>query len=119
MSHDDLARIRNDLDTIQTAIGLPPGWEPREVRINLLFAAAGAAALIWTLVPHGLSPVIGFSFFAVPVIEWLRAGQTTEAHLARREFRGALRTLLLALPLVGLFAWCRQMGLTPLTYLGL
>ena len=40
MTKDDLARVRDDLETIKSAIGLPPRWDPREVRINLLFAAS-------------------------------------------------------------------------------
>jgi hypothetical protein len=92
---------------------------PREVRINLLLAAAGLAAMTWALAPHELSPLLGLCFFAVPVIEWLRAGKTSESHMAGREFRSALRTVWLALPLVALFAWCRQLGLTPLEFLGL
>ena len=75
MTQDDLARVRDDLETIKSAIGLPPRWDPREVRINLLLAAAGLAAMVWALVPHELSPLLGLCFFAVPVIEWLRTAE--------------------------------------------
>ena len=116
---DDLARVRNDLETINSVIGLPPRWDPREVRINLLFAAAGIAAMAWALVPHTLSPVLGLVSFAFPAIEWLRTAKTNDDRLDRREFRSALRTVSLALPLAALFFWCRQVGLTPLDFLGL
>jgi hypothetical protein len=119
MKNDDLARVRNDLEAIQSAIGISPQWDLREVRINLLFAAAGLAAVLWALVPHQLSPLLGLCFLAVPVIEWLRTASFSESHVARREFRSALGTVWLALPLVALFAWCRQVGVTPLAFLGL
>lgn len=119
MTQDDLARVRNDLETIKSAIGLPPRWDPREVRINLLFAAAGLAAAIWALVPHTHSTLLGLLYFIVPVIAWLRAGKTSDGPPAGREFRSALRTVWLALPLIALFYWCRQIGLTPLGFLGL
>ena len=119
MTKDDLARIRNDLETINSAIGISPQWDPREVRINLLLAAAGLAAMLWGLVQHELSPLLGLCFLAVPVIEWLRTGKTTESHMTGREFRTALRTVWLGMPLVALFAWCRQIGVSPLEFLGL
>ncbi len=118
MTQDDLARVRNDLETIKSVIGLSR-WDPREVRINLLFAATGLAATVWALVPHTLSPLLGLFFFAVPVIEWLRIGKTSDGQPAGREFRRALRTAWLALPLIGLFSWCHRIGLTPLEFLGL
>jgi hypothetical protein len=111
--------VRNDLETIHSAIGLPPHWDPREVRINLLFAAAGLAAMVWALLPHELSPLLGLCFLAAPVTEWLRNGKMGDRHLASRDFRSALRTVWLVLPLVALFTWCRRIGLTPLEYLGL
>ena len=119
MTQDELSRVRDDLETIKSAIGLPPRWDPREVRINLLLAAAGLAATVWALIPHGLSPLLGLCFFAVPVVEWIRFGRTPESYTAGREFRSALRTVWLALPLIALFAWCRQVGVTPLQFLGL
>lgn len=119
MTKDDLARVRDDLETINSAIGLPSRWDPREVRINLLLAAAGLAAMLWALLPHELSPLLGLCFLSVPVIEWLRTATTGESHMSGREFRCALRTFWLVLPLVALFAWCRQIGLTPLEFLGL
>ena len=119
MTQDELSRVRDDLETMKSAIGLPPRWDPREVRINLLLAAAGLAATVWALIPHGLSPLLGLCFFAVPVVEWIRFGRTPESYTAGREFRSALRTVWLALPLIALFAWCRQVGVTPLQFLGL
>jgi hypothetical protein len=119
MKNDDLARVRTDLENIQAAIGLPPRWDPREVRVNLLFAAAGVVAAVWALIPLPLSPVAGLLFFAIPVIDWLRAAKNNNDHLASRECRSALRTAWLALPLIALFLWCRQLGLTPLEFLGL
>ena len=116
---DDLARVRNDLNTIEAAIGLPPRWDPREVRINLLFTGAGLIAAAWVLVPHGAWPLLGLCFFALPLIEWLRTGKSGESRVTCREFRSALRTAWLALPLVALFAWCQWVGLTPLEFLGL
>lgn len=119
MAQDDLNRVRNDLATIQSAIGLPTRWDPREVRINLLFAAAGLAAMAWALVPHSFSPLCGLFLFVVPVIDWLRMGNSGDGQFAGREFRHALLTAWLALPLIALFFLCRQIGLTPLQFLGL
>lgn len=119
MSHSDLSRVRSDLDAIQSAIGLEPRWDPREIRINLLFAAAGLAGMAWALAPHNLSPLVGLWFLAIPVFAWLRGMKIPEAHMTKREIRGALRTIWLALPLAALFAWCRQVGLSPLVFLGL
>lgn len=119
MTQDDLARVRNDLETIHSAMGLPPRWDPREVHINLLFAAAGIAAMVWALIPHPLPPILGLTFFALPVIEWLRAAKRSDDRVTRREFRSSLRTVWLVLPLVALFSWCRQIGLTPIEFLGL
>lgn len=119
MSYNDLRQVRSDLDTIQSAIGLEPRWDPREIRINLLFAAAGLAAAAWALAPHNLSPLFGLWFLSIPVFAWLRGMKSSEAHMTKREIRGALRTTWLALPLVALFAWCRQLGLAPLVFLGL
>jgi len=119
MSKDDLTRVRNDLETMESAIGLPPRWDANEIRINLLFAAAGLAAVAWALLPHGLSPLVGLCFLLVPVIAWARTGTTGESPVAGREFRSALRTVWLAIPLVALFGWSRQVGLTATEFLSL
>jgi hypothetical protein len=75
--------------------------------------------MVWALVPHTLAPDLGLAFFALPVVEWLRTAKTNDDRVSRREFRSALRTVWLALPLLALFSWCRQVGLTPLEFLGL
>jgi hypothetical protein len=120
MSCKDLKRVRDDLDTIGSAIGLPPRWDPREVRINLLFAVAGVAALAWALAPHPLSPLFGLTLLAIPVIEWARFATASANPVATaRDFRQSVRAIWLALPLLALFVWSRHVGLPPLHYLGL
>jgi len=118
MTNDDLARVRGDLECIESAIGLPR-WDPQEIRINLLLAAAGLAAAIWAAIPHGLSPLLGLFSFALPVVEWLRVAKNNQSRSYVRDFRSAGRTAWLALPLVALFAWCRIFNLNPLQFLGL
>jgi hypothetical protein len=58
---------------------------------------------------------------AVPVIEWLRVAAASPAQdrFAAKDLRNALATLWLALPLLGLFLWCRHVGLGPHVFLGL
>jgi hypothetical protein len=118
MTQDDIARVRGDLESIESAIGLPR-WDPHEIRMNLLLAASGLTAAAWALIPHGLSPLLGLCSFAVPVIGWLRIAPTSEDKFAVRDVRSARRTVWLALPLIGLFAWCRIIGLGPAEFLGL
>jgi hypothetical protein len=118
MNRDELTRIRSDIDSIESAMGLSRR-DPQEFRLNVLLAAAGLAALIWSLIPHGLSPLLGLISFAVPVTAWLRLSTTRAEPFRAREFQSAARTLWLALPLLGLFAWCRQSGLAPIQFLGL
>ena len=119
--YDRLARVRNDLETMESAIGLSRSWNPSEVRLNLLFAAAGLAAILWLIVPHGLMPVLGLCFFAIPIAEWAQfvATHSTEDRFIRRDFKSALRTFWLLVPLLSLFLWCQHFGLAPLEFLGL
>lgn len=121
MNENDLTRIRQDLDTIEAAIDLPPASDPREVHINLLFVAAGLAATAWATLPHGWDPSFGLLFFAVPVVRWLSFLRPLpqQPTSAQRELHSARRTLWLFVPLLALFFWCRQIGLTPLHYLSL
>jgi hypothetical protein len=116
MQNDDLARIRNDLDVVQSALGLPQPAPPIERKIYLLFAAAGLLALVWALVPHRFPAALGFCAFIPPVALWLRFAR---AEASDKECRGALRTLWLMVPILALFVWCRLMDLSPLVFLGL
>src|SRR5690349_1339328 len=106
MANDDLARVRSDLNTIETALGLPADYRPREMRVYLLLAAAGLVAMIWAIAPHGLPPVLGFGAFIVPMIAWLRLAKT-ESTVG--ECRGALATFWLVIPLAALFGLCRYL----------
>ena len=116
MANDELARVRSDLDTIETALGLPADYRPREMHVYLMLAAAGVVAMIWAIAPHGLPPVLGFGAFIVPVIGWLRLAKTEST---AGECQSALATFWLAVPLAGLFALCRYLGLEPVVFLGL
>jgi hypothetical protein len=121
MSQHDLERVRNDLDTIQAAIGLQPPQSSKEIRINLSFAGAGLAAIAWSLVATGPIQLAAFAFFLVPFADWLRTAASCNSHefYLRRDLRDAFRTVFLALPLVALFIWCRSVGLAPVHFLSL
>jgi hypothetical protein len=106
------------LECIESAIGLPR-WDPQEIRINLLLAAAGLAAAAWAFVPHGLSPLFGLLGFGMPLIAWARLAKYDGNQSYVRDFRSAGRTLWLVLPLMALFAWCHRVGLAPVYFLGL
>jgi hypothetical protein len=116
MKNDDLARVRSDLDAVESALGLPTHPQPVERKIYLLFAAAGLVALVWALLPHGLPAALGFCAFIVPVALWLRVAQTEASD---KECRGSICTLWLVFPILALFVWCRAMNLSPLVFLGL
>jgi len=120
MNDNEMKRVREDLDTINSVMGLPPQWDHHEVQVNLLFGLAGLAALAWTLAPHHLSPLLGLTLLVIPVIQWMRLVTVSAKPIAAaRDFRQSIRTVWLALPLLGLFAWSRHVGLAPLQYLGL
>ena len=72
----DLERLRADWGAIRQAAGLGPPFGREDVRANLVVAAGGAVALVWALLPTGLSSQWG----AVPLIlvvagyvTWMRA----------------------------------------------
>jgi hypothetical protein len=121
MRDDDLERVKGDLETIEGAIGLSRAWGPGELRVTLLFVAAGLAAAAWALLARGASPLWGLTALVVPVAAWLRLAlaPVERSAFARRDLRGALRTLWLAPPLAALFFWCRHAGLRPVDFLGL
>ena len=121
MTEKNFDRVKSDLETIESAMGLRHSFDPREVRLNLLFAGAGLVAALVALIPHGLSPLLGFVFFLIPITEWLRLARRSpqEAPSTTRDIRSAIRTFWLAVPLCALFFWCRHLGLLPLQFLGL
>lgn len=121
MSENNFDRVKSDLETIESALGLHHSFDPQDVRMNVLFAGSGLAAIAFALIPHGLSPLLGFGFFLIPVAEWFRLARRSpqEAPSTTRDVRAAIRTFWLAVPLCALFFWCRHLGLLPLQFLGL
>jgi hypothetical protein len=104
---------------MEAALQLPSRPDPHEFRINLLFAAAGLVSVAWALLSHGYYPLIGLCTLAVPLTAWARAGTAAHSHLSHPDFRSAMRTIWLAVPLAGLFAWSRYVELPPAQFLGL
>ena len=121
MTENNFDRVKSDLETIESALGLHHSLDPQDVRMNILFAGSGLAATVFALSPHGLSPLLGFVFFLIPIAEWLRLARRSpqEAPSTTRDIRSAIRTFWLAVPLCALFFWCRHLGLLPLQFLGL
>jgi hypothetical protein len=120
MCEHDLERVRNDLETIQEAIGLAPSEPIKEIRVNAAFAVAGMAAVAWALLATGPFQLAAFAFFLVPFTDWLlTASNTSRKYYVNRDFRGACRTLFLGLPLAALFFWCRSVALSPAHFLSL
>ena len=121
MNETNFDRVKSDLENIESAMGLRHPFDPQEVRVNLLFAGSGLAAALIALIPHGLSPLLGFVLFLVPIVEWLRLANRSPqvAPSTTRDVRAAIRTMWFAVPLFALFLWCRHQGLLPLQFLGL
>src|SRR5262245_15363802 len=124
MTHDDLDRVRDDLEAIRTAAGLQSAWGRRDLRMTRWLAAAGLVAVGCALAPHEYWPVLGLLAFLAPVAEWLRSAMSggadgRVAERTRRDVRDSIRTLWLALPILALYAWCRRVGLPPPQFLGL
>lgn len=105
----DLDRLRHDLATVRAAAGLDPAWNRHAIRTHLLLAAAGAAAAVFAVVPHGLPPIVGLVAFVVPVADWWwqARGRPTRTAADDREWRATLAVLWYALPLVVLGWWSR------------
>lgn len=119
--NSDFDRMQTDLAALRAAAGLGRAWTGGAIRTHLLLAAAGAMATIWSLIPHGFSPVIGLATFIVPVADWfwharVRADRTATDD---REWRESLRVWWYALPLGALAVWSRMVGFDLLTMLSL
>ena len=117
----NLERLRSDLAAVQRAAGLAPRWTSAAIRTSLLLAAAGAAAAVWAVVPHGLWPVAGMAAFAIPVIDWWwqARGRADRTAADDREWQEALAVFWYTGPLLLLGLWSRAVGLDLITTVGL
>jgi len=118
-AQNDIERIKADLDAIQQAAGLTPPFGREEIRANLVFAAAGAVALIWALLPTGLPAQWG----AVPLIlvcvgyvTWMRTKyrrSSGRSPTRRREYTAEIVGMFVvaALALVYRF-WAERLGIS-------
>jgi hypothetical protein len=117
----DLERMNADLAALRRATGLDPLWTGEDVRTLWLVAAAGAATALWTVIPHGLPPVLGLAAFAVPVARWFWRARARPSRSAAddREWAESLRVWWYLVPLGAFAAWSRAIQLEPLTMAGL
>ena len=117
----DLRKLQDDLTALRSAAGLDPVWDRHAIRTHLLLAAAGAAAAVWAMAPHGLWPVAGMAAFAVPVADWawrLR-GHNEPTAGADREWHDSMLVLWYVVPLTILAVWSRAAGIELGTLAGL
>jgi hypothetical protein len=117
----ELRRLRDDVTTLRSAMGLDPQWDRGDIRTHALLAGAALAAAAWPLLPHRLPAVLGCLAFAVPVWDWARRIRPSSDRSAREaaEWRDSMRVLWYVLPLTALGAWSRFVGLDAITIGGL
>jgi hypothetical protein len=97
----ELTRVRDDLAVLRHAAGLEPAWTRAAIRTHVLLALAGALAALWSVLPHGVWPITGLAFFAIPVIDWGRSIKPAAARAPAdaREVREAIAVLWYVAPL--------------------
>jgi hypothetical protein len=100
---------------------LEPAWTRAAIRTHVLLALAGALAALWSVLPHGVWPITGLAFFAIPVIDWGRSIKPAAARAPAdaREVREAIAVLWYVAPLAMFGLWSRAVGLAPLATAGL
>ncbi|HVX16017.1 MAG TPA: hypothetical protein VHC22_32835 [Pirellulales bacterium] len=127
MSSNDWERVRSDLSTMRTALGLEQPWSTGDVWFcGAISVAAGLYALLsWPDVPlqvpssWAAAPLLGMlaSFFIYMAFKQRSLPPREESR--RREYRSTLAALAVALPATGIyFSWGNYAGMSRMLLIG-
>ena len=120
MPTDDLRNIQRELDAVRTALDLN-GDTVDDAPGHALIAVAGLITLAWAAVAPSLQ-LWGLASVLIPAAYLAAQGgkhrdASDGSPSVRRQFRDALRVLLLGVPIVGYTFWAQRLGVPPLVVL--
>jgi hypothetical protein len=118
-----LERLKADLESIRAVAGLGEPLTGVDLRVNLLTAAAGGVALLWSLLARPYWHIWGLLAVLVPfaylvTLRWKHRRSTGASPAKRREYDQDLKVLWLAIPYLGYSLWGRYLGMKPMHVLG-
>lgn len=118
-----LERLKADIESIRAVAGLGEPLTGADLRVNLVTAAAGGFALVWSLLARPYWHIWGLLGVLVPfayllTLRWKHRRSTGASPAKRREDDQDLKVLWLAIPYVGYSLWGRYLGMKPMHVLG-